>query len=61
MVLSLNGMGSTQKDEAPKGEMRLDADNKGYWYSFKNEKAKVVSPEPVAIKEVKRKLFGRKK
>ena len=35
----------------PSGEVRLDSEGKGYWYSFKKNKKKVSVPEKVVQKE----------
>ena len=45
MAFTTKSMNKTAKEEAPKGEMRLDDKGRGYWYSFKKDKKKTEEPK----------------
>lgn len=59
MALMANSIPNKAKEEKKDGELRLDAEGKGYWHSFKKEKKEEAKEEkkeePKENKEKKRK------
>lgn len=48
MVLNTQSLNQQKAEEPEKtGEMRIDAEGRGYWHSFKKDKVAPVVPAPV--------------